>query len=519
MFHLDFQRIKVAIQSGRLDEAVARLKKPQLREHRTGQKLLDRLVDELLRRSEEHLSADRLDAAAQDVGNARQLAGDKAEVADLASRVDARIAKRRQLQDHRQRQERLADERIRAGALTMGARLASELDDQVAANRINDQLQRQQVQLADQLGQIQASLQQGDHEAAVALYADLPGHHQRRPEVWDLVGQAADSLIEEARSALRSGRLDRLAAVESQLEAIERRSPQAGDLLRALKSCRSLRRSVDARDYHLAGQELGRLQHYADAGDWLKATAVSIQQLGEHLAAIESGPLGLIDERAVTRVPPRSSRPLPTADVAGDGQRCLLQVDGLGSLLLLSQASVVVGGSGHRSSADLRLLTDGVAAPLMLRRDGDDYLASSDESFQVNGRAVQRQLLSSGDSIELGRRGRLRFQRPVAASGSAVLELTAAGLSRGDIRKVVLMADSLLFGPRGTHFPLESMQTPVVLSLIDGQFAIRRLAPPPSGEVASGGSARSITPLGIGQPVEIDGTRFSLCPFPAGSRC
>jgi hypothetical protein len=519
LFHLDFQRAKVAIRSGRLDEAVSLLSDPRLREHRTGQRLLDRLVDALLKRGDEHLSADRVEPAAHDAGIARQLAGHRSDVADLARRIDERGAEQRQCQSRQHRQVQLAGERIRAGALTMGENLVDAIEDRQVATRMADEVQLQRGNLSDALTRIRAALDQHDHEAAIAIYADLPEQFQARAEISDLVAGAAEQLIGSAGDALREGRLDRLARMEKQLVALGDRYRQAGEWAQALERCRRVRMALRSADYQLAQQELALLSHLCKDGDWVESTGNSIREAAGHLAAIETGPLGLLETRDAERTETSSpTRPLPPAELADGAHRCLLQVDGLGSLLLLDQPSIVIGGTTHRSSVDLRLLTDSVSAPLLLRRDGDDYLVSSEKPFRVNGREFQRKLLNSGDSIEIGRRGRLRFQQPVAASGSAVLELTAAGLARGDIRRVVLMADSLLFGPRGTHFPIESMETPVVVSLMEGQFAIRRLVPSQPGEaVPGGGSNRSIVPLRIGEPVVIDGTRFSLCPFPVAT--
>jgi hypothetical protein len=108
----------------------------------------------------------------------------------------------------------------------------------------------------------------------------------------------------------------------------------------------------------------------------------------------------------------------------------------------------------------------------------------------------------------------LRFLCNNLHQGAAVLELTAAGLARGDIRHVVLMADSLLFGPRGTHFPVESIDQAVLLSSIEDRFMLRRLDPSRQfANVQGTSSQRLAMQLRIGESVVIDGTRFSLCPY------
>ncbi len=108
--------------------------------------------------------------------------------------------------------------------------------------------------------------------------------------------------------------------------------------------------------------------------------------------------------------------------------RSVLQVDGVGGLLLLSSDVITIGTTSSSSRLDVPLVTEGTAAFISIRRDGDDYFAESSELFRVNGRQETRKLLTSGDSIAVGARGRLRFLKPVAASSSAVLQITGSRL-------------------------------------------------------------------------------------------
>ncbi|MDG1897986.1 MAG: hypothetical protein P8J37_24050, partial [Fuerstiella sp.] len=153
--------------------------------------------------------------------------------------------------------------------------------------------------------------------------------------------------------------------------------------------------------------------------------------------------------------------------------RSVLQVDGVGGLLLLSGDVITVGISASSSRIDVPLVTEGAPGLISIRRDGDDYFAESAEPFRVNGRQETRKLLTSGDSIAVGARGRLRFLKPVAASGSAVLQITGSRLARRYIRSVVLMSDSLLFGPAGSHFRLPHAEFPIVLHGSRDGYALR----------------------------------------------
>ena len=91
-------------------------------------------------------------------------------------------------------------------------------------------------------------------------------------------------------------------------------------------------------------------------------------------------------------------------------------------------------------------------------------MLSSRSTVTVNRRQYQRCLLDSGDVISVGRRGRSTFLKPVAASATAVLDLASSVLPRTDIRKVVLLADGLIFGAdTQTHLNVSGLQQRHVL--------------------------------------------------------
>lgn len=141
----------------------------------------------------------------------------------------------------------------------------------------------------------------------------------------------------------------------------------------------------------------------------------------------------------------------------------LLQVDGLGRLPICRSATLTVGSVSAPRQTDFRLQTPGPSVPVTFARDGEDWFASSSESFVVNGQATYRRLLMDGDLVLIGQRGRIRYRKSVAASGTAVLELTGASLPMRDIRQLVLMGDCLLLGEGNTHFPVAKVHPPILV--------------------------------------------------------
>lgn len=186
----------------------------------------------------------------------------------------------------------------------------------------------------------------------------------------------------------------------------------------------------------------------------------------------------------------------------------VLQVDGLGSLLLLACKTITIGTASSSSRYDVAVQTSGLSSAIFIERDefsGDDqdYFARSQARFAVNGKSTAERLLSDGDTISVGHRGRIKFRRPVAASGSAVLEMTSGMLTRRDIRRIVLMADSLLFGPSNCHFRLPVGESPIIMlpgsaSSPESEYSLHQ---------QGGFDAQA---LSVGDSVRLGDTRFAL---------
>ncbi len=87
MFHLSrmilLKKARVALREGRLDEAYGIVSGTDLREHRQGQILSEKLVDPLLDRAEKHLADGRKEDALADVERAASLGGNRPRTASL----------------------------------------------------------------------------------------------------------------------------------------------------------------------------------------------------------------------------------------------------------------------------------------------------------------------------------------------------------------------------------------------------------------------------------------------------
>ncbi|MEZ6129266.1 MAG: hypothetical protein R3C59_11330 [Planctomycetaceae bacterium] len=485
MFFLDLKRADVAIESGRLDDAFELLRSSSERGHRDGQRLIDRLADALLLRTAQHLADGRLEDARQDGNKLMQLAGRKPNVAALLQQIaDAEQAQRDRAQ---YRNDRLAsvDEQVKAGAYTIGAKLLGppSSDDSAGAAaakaRVIELIDAKRMVVADATDRIRTAVDAGQFDVAINIIVGLKPDQRAHTAINKLLPFVIEPLVKRGRSELASGRLDRAVATLRLLQPLSTVSAAIDELQQCLSRCRTIREHLAAGRYPDAETELVLLSQVAGNIDWITATRETLTAAIGHLNSVLSGPLGLLTAQS----PAQNFHEAPGVPTAPSSEVVehkhstsnILQVDTLGSLLLLTNDVVTIGASTRTSSIDVALMTEGDSGPITVRRVGDDYFAESKAAFSVNGQRVTRRLLASGDTLAVGARGRLRFVKPVAASSSAILQVTGSRLARRDIRSVVLMADSLLFGPHGSHFRLPSVEVPIVLYRDRSGYALRQL--------------------------------------------
>lgn len=475
MFKLDLKQAEVAIKSGRLDHAFAVLSNSPQTNHAEGQRLVEQLVDEFVVRANLHLENGRLETALMDVKKAEQLAGQRIDIAELKSKI---VAKRVSLAGR----ERAVD----------SASAAEQLKSLVGEN---------------------------DHEAAIQWLAEHPCSEEEKYELKQLACVSADFLQRMVKDDFDNGRLDLCVSNLERLLAAGYRRQKLSEMMEQLDRCRLALRHVRGAEFDLAIEQLQLTARISNDATWILVAIAALSQCQENLLATCSGPLGLLDQKVSVR--PKFSEPeneqvkqirdqdQPALDdvrpekgneVRGD----VLQVDQLGGVLLLRGKIVSVGTPSIAKSADIVLQTEGLRAKIEIARDGEDYFATSGEEFLVNNVLAGRHLLSPGDSITVGTRGRLKFIRPMPASNSAVLMVHGARMKRRDIRGIVLVDESVVFGDSGCHFSVPDLPHRVIVRPTDhnlgSRYAIHE----------KGSTDRQV--LTVGQPKNVAGVQFTLLP-------
>lgn len=432
--------------------------------HADGQRLVDRLVAALLERGSAHYQQLRYGAARDDAALAKQLGGPQVEVEQLLQQVDAR--------------------------------------DQSFVQKAAEQNENEIV------GRLTELVETEKFEQAAILIAEMPSGARGSADVQRLTARVGEAIRKQIDADLRTGRLDR--AVVS-LAMLQRAGIDDSETVGLQSHIGQLSQIVnDARqaDYTMVLRKLKLQQQVFPDAKWIGEAIAATEKCIAAVEDIFSGPLGFVNDEKRQKL--AQSKSQTTSPYFGGGQQqsprrsSLLHVDQLGSLLVLAEPQVTIGTTSSRRSgigaaADVVLQTDG-GGLITVQRSGEDYLAQSSEPFVVNDRSSRQHLLSDGDTMEVGKRGRLKFLRSVSASDSAVLRITGSKMKQRQIRSIVLMGDSLVFGPTSGHFRLANLRSRVIMRPVVGEdaFMIHQQGRAERQSLISGAAA------------SFDGCQFSL---------
>jgi len=167
-------------------------------------------------------------------------------------------------------------------------------------------------------------------------------------------------------------------------------------------------------------------------------------------------------------------------ETPGNGlpRRLVLRIDGVGAFLLLRGDRVTIGRAGPGASADLELFADLSERQAQIIRAGEDHFIAGVNGVELAGRKVEHALLQHDDRIRLGSRVKLRYLRPSSKSITSLIDLGESIRTTCESRRVVLWGGPLIMAPsRDAHVLLPGGTGGVVLLERDGQI----LAKPMSG--------------------------------------
>lgn len=515
MFNLPLRQAETALREGRLNEAFQLATRPDVREHRDGQRLITRLSEEFLSRGRGHLEAGRLSEAGNDCDYARRLSGNLDSIGELASRITD--AERTRTRSTQQKDQLINAARIELdqGECSLGGQIIAKLpEDDSCAGLIADTIEIRRDQIERAAERARSAVESGPLAESAVAVAELRRLSAKHRELSRLVDQLTTSAETEVRAELAAGRIDRAEWLLTRLGEFLDESAELAALAPVPGQAKRIAKLLETASYAEATVELRRLSGILGEARWLNDVLTNTENAAALHQELQSTPFRLVGSgpspRPRVTAPARMNHarhrqePRPPVQANIGPQAWLLQVDGVGSTLLVTSPRVVFGSR----KVDIPLRGFTASAPVTIERSGGDYLIDSDEPVDSDGRQSRRKLLSADESLNFGRRCRVRFRVPNPASTSAVLELTGPQLSRQDVRRIVLLDDALIAGPAKTsHVVATAVDTPCVVFHQNGEFFIRR------GVASQRGQREVAQPILPGESVTIAGARFTLNPI------
>lgn len=178
--------------------------------------------------------------------------------------------------------------------------------------------------------------------------------------------------------------------------------------------------------------------------------------------------------------------------------RLQLWIDGVGGYLLLPADRIVIGQAMRSAGVDLPILGDLRRRHAMIRRSEGEYLLEPLAETRLNGKLIEVPMpLSNQDKIQLGASVQLQFRKSHPLSGSATLRLISRQRTEPACDGILLLADSLILGPRpANHVICPRWEEDVVLYREPGGLAVRSKT-----RLHSGATDESVRRIQLGQPV------------------
>jgi hypothetical protein len=532
VFNLPLRQAESALREGRLNEAFQLATRPDVREHRDGQRLTTRLSEEFLSRGHGHLEAGRLNEARSDCEYARKLSGNLNPIGELTSLIAD--AERLRTRGSRQKEQLInaARAELDQGDCSLGGQIVARLpDDDSSAGLIADTIDIRRDQIERAADRARTAIESGQLAESASALTDLRRLSAKHRELPGLVEKLTRSAENEVRTELSAGRLDRAAWLLARVGEFLNESAELAALAPVPGQASRIAGLLGTASYSEAAIELRRLNGILGDAKWLNEVLTNAEKAAALHLELQSTPFRLAGDSPDPR--PRATatargnhvrlrdgelraepyaenvhaarqEPRPPVQTDSGQQAWLLQVDGAGSTLLVTSPRVVFGSR----KVDIPLRGFAAGAPVTIERSGGDYLIDTEEPIGAGSRQARRKLLGADESLNFGRRCRVRFRVPNPASTSAVLELNGPQLSRQDVRRIVLLDDALIAGPAKTsHVVATAVDTPCVVFHQDGEFFIRR------GIASQRGQREVAQPIQPGESVTVAGARFTLNPI------
>ena len=483
MLNLKIKQAEYAFSDGRLDEAFELVANSEMLSHRQGQLLAGKLGRTFADRSSEHLSAGRIEQSLADCNKAHKLLGNTAKVSKLRAEIvkameDKRLASKQQLE-----KIEIAKKNIEDGWLSVGVEIlegeqkgpGGVLLQNAAARRAKTQAVITKARQAMEAGEVETAIE-------ILRRGDLKDLAFQDP---GLSGKICKEICRDATEDLNIGRIDLAAGKLELLERIEIESLEAEELSKAVAQCRKGRGYVASGQLGWAVELFARLKMILPKAKWIADAAEEAKKGAKAIDALRGGPLALAGSSATdmqetdagkkqTDVKQKRQRKRKTAMASSVPSKFMLQIDGLGSYLVLCDGSISIGPVSSPEHCDVAIVAAADMPVATIDRSQGDYFIKSNRPISINNNMVTGKLLASGDKIAMSSRCQMKYIRSNSASNTAELVASAVRFTRADMTGIILMDREILIGAGGSnHIRTDQVGDKVILLRRDGKLLCR----------------------------------------------
>ncbi len=360
--------------------------------------------------------------------------------------------------------KRLAGQ-VADGMLTQAAQLAHAGESSAGWRKYNmaarlhasPEVDRTRTALVERsLGQIEQNLQAGELHEALARIQRLETRHARTVQTRQLARLA--HLLQAASDLSRQGKFAEAEACLARAEALR---PAWSGLAQQRRDCRlkaGQARALEAEMFQaLAAESWAEVQRAAETLlELAPEQAAALQARRQAWAAV-----GIRVSRDLRPQPSRTCEAQQDTHREGPAARgrtvserrptprLLMWIDAVGGYLVCLGNEIILGSPGGEGAIELPILADLSRRHAVIRRDGEGYLVEPLREVTLDGVPLAGPAaLSDGSLIVLGSSVELRFRRPHPLSVSARLEVESRHRTEQAVDGVLLMADSLVLGPK-----------------------------------------------------------------------
>jgi hypothetical protein len=496
---LRLRQAEYAMADSRLDEAFEIVQSPAIRQHRRGQKLTGKLARAFVKRGQENLSAERIQQALTDCNKAEKLAGNLPAVAALRTAICKAIEEKRYGDQQDAFKIAQAQNDIENGRLSAAERiLTGGSDGNGKAGTLKQQAALARLQMDEAITKAQQALQRDDVETAIDIVLPPSGllrstRSSHNDKLSELLSRIRDIAANRIREELNNGRLDLAQALYQRVAPLADGCSNISQLQLALGHCRRAAEFVAQGRPREASRLLRQVKAICPSAKWLDPATQQTAQAAVLLDELSAGPLGLNtlegsggDKRS--DVGPTENDRLADSGNANRNRfpgvvtsnhqyesafasKFVLQIDGVGSFLVLRDPRVTVGPVSSSARPTVGLIADPYLPTLVFERSDGDYFVRCSDTFQVDDKPTTEKLLNNGNRIALSPRCSVKFNLPNPASTTAVVTLSNARINRADVRRIILMERDILLGPSlSAHIPIESLSKKAALFIQNGRL-------------------------------------------------